>query len=63
MFKATANNVQTSRQGKNTKKRSEAGIVIEVILDDSNTSLPTFANIQEDATDIHTGKVGGVKLM
>lgn len=62
MFKATANNVQTSRQGKNTKKRSEAGIVIEVILDDSNTSLPTFAGIREDATDIHTGKVGGVKV-
>lgn len=62
MFKATDNNVLTSRQGKNTKQRSEAGVVIEVILDDTNSSLPTFANIDSSGTDVHTGKVGGVKV-
>ena len=53
MFRFGDNNLQSSKQT-STKKRSETGYVIEVILDDTNDSLPIFKTVGENAPDVHT---------
>lgn len=62
MFRFGDNNLQSSKQTSTAAKRSETGYVIEVILDDTNDSLPIFKTVGENASDVHTGKVGGVKV-
>jgi|TARA_A200000159_G_scaffold99445_1_gene92267 hypothetical protein len=66
MFKFSDNNVQTSKQRTQSKSRSDTGIVIDVILDETNKSLPKFKEVGQvdgiDASDIHTGKIGGVRV-
>ena len=65
MFKFGDNNVQTSKDVRKKKNQSDIGIVIDVILDDTNKSLPRFAEVSSvdgvDSSDVHTGKVGGVR--
>ena len=65
MFKFGDNNVQTSKDVRRRKNQSDIGIVIDVILDDTNKSLPRFAEVSSvdgvDSSDVHTGKVGGVR--
>ena len=62
MFRQTSNNTQTARQKRFNLKKTDVGIVTEVILDETNESLPKFKTVGEDATAVHTGKVGGVKV-
>ena len=62
MFRFGDNNLQSSKQTSTAAKRSETGYVIEVILDDTNDSLPIFKTVGENSSDVHTGKVGGVKV-
>lgn len=62
MFNFADNNFQSSKNQPTKKFKSDVGVVIEVVLDDENTSLPTFAGINSETTDIHTGKIGGVKV-
>lgn len=52
MFKFSDNNVQTSKQRTQSKSRSDTGIVIDVILDETNKSLPKFKEVgQVDGID------------
>ena len=62
MFKFGDNNVQTSRQRSYSLKNSDIGVVTEIILDESSDSLPRFKNVDDKSSDIHTGKVGGIKV-
>ena len=62
MFRQTSNNTQTARQKRFNLKKTDVGIVTEVILDETNESLPKFKTVGEGATAVHTGKVGGVKV-
>ena len=65
MFRFGDNNVQTSKEVRKNKTQSDIGIVIDVILDETNKSLPKFAQVSSvdgvASSDVHTGKVGGVR--
>ena len=48
MFRQTSNNTQTIRQKRFNLKKTDVGIVTEVILDETNESLPKFKTVGED---------------
>ena len=66
MFRFGDNNVQTSKQRSFKNSQNEVGIVIDVILDEENKSLPVFKEVGTvdgiESSNIHTGKIGGVRV-
>jgi hypothetical protein len=66
MFRFGDNNVQTSKQRSFKNSQNEVGIVIDVILDEENKSLPVFKEVGAvdgiESSNIHTGKIGGVRV-